>query len=495
MYANLRKALQTLEDAMSGRIRGAAALACTALVVAAGLTTAAVASAADTRGTAAPAADTLLSRNQPVTASSASSCCAATNAVDGSASTRWASTAAKDPSWIYVDLGAVAQVSRVRLQWDKSCATAYQLQTSTDTTTWTDIFSTTTGKGGVEDRTGLTGSGRYVRVLGTHRCRTGTKFGYSLQEFDVYGSTGGGGPDPEPPTAPGTPAQVSITSNSVTVQWGAATDNVGVTGYDILGDGQLCGSVSGSVTTGTCTGLTPDTDHAISVVARDAAGNASPPSGALAVHTPAGNPGNPYGDPNLVSMFNGTNLDGWTPHAAGAWTVTNGAIHGNGTSRGWIYYNQQVGTFRWIFNVRQVTGNHAPTVLIWGTTTPIRDALSGIQFQPPNGGHWDYRPGHNNGGGALFKQLPHTKWDIHNWAQCEIVGNQTTGVARMACCPLSTGMTTCKAVEVLDFKDPTAGRVGPLAIQVHNSGINDEFKSLYVESPVVTNPDNFITTQ
>jgi hypothetical protein len=193
-------------------------------------------------------------------------------------------------------------------------------------------------------------------------------------------------------------------------------------------------------------------------------------------------------------MFNGTNLNGWTPHAAGAWTVTNGAIHGNGTSRGWIYYNTQVGSFRWIFNLRQVTGNHAPTVLIWGTTTPIRDALSGIQFQPPNGGHWDYRPGKNNGGGSLFKQLPHTKIDVHVWSQCEIVGNQNTGVARMACCPLAPGATTCKAVEVLDFKDPTAGRVGPLAIQVHNSGIQDEFKSLYVESPVTTSPDSFITT-
>ncbi len=63
----------------------------------------------------------------------------------------------------------------------------------------------------------------------------------------------------------------------------------------------------------------------------------------------------------------------------------------------------------------------------------------------------------------------------------------------MACCPLSGGAVTCKAVEVLDFKDPTAGRVGPLAIQVHNGGIQDEYKSLYVESPVVTKPDQFIT--
>jgi len=205
--------------------------------------------------------------------------------------------------------------------------------------------------------------------------------------------------------------------------------------------------------------------------------------------------GNPYNDPNLVSMFDGKTLDGWTAQKADQWSAKNGVIHGNGTSRGWLYYNkQQVGTFRWIFNVRQVKGNHAPTVLIWGTTTPIRDALSAIQFQPPNGGHWDYRPGKNNGGGSLFKQLPHTKWDVKTWSQCELIGNQATGVAKMACCPLKGTATICKGTEVLDFTDKTAGQVGPLALQVHNSGIQDEYRSLYVESPVVTSPDKFITT-
>jgi len=138
--------------------------------------------------------------------------------------------------------------------------------------------------------------------------------------------------------------------------------------------------------------------------------------------TPAAKAPVPYGDPNLVSMFDGKTLNGWTQAKAGEWSVMNGAIHGNGTSRGWIYYNkQQVGTFRWIFNVRQLKGNHAPTVLIWGTTMPIRDALSGIQFQPPNGGHWDYRPGHNNGGKGEFTQLKHTKISTKQWAQCELV--------------------------------------------------------------------------
>ncbi|MEU0565778.1 hypothetical protein ABZ297_10350 [Nonomuraea sp. NPDC005983] len=42
--------------------------------------------------------------------------------------------------------------------------------------------------------------------------------------------------------------------------------------------------------------------------------------------------------------------------------------------------------------------------------------------------------------------------------------------------------------------DRTAGRVGPLAIQIHNSGIQDEYRSLYVESPVVMCPDEFIMT-
>lgn len=204
---------------------------------------------------------------------------------------------------------------------------------------------------------------------------------------------------------------------------------------------------------------------------------------------------NPYSDPNLVSMFDGTTLSGWTASKPGGWIVKNGAIHGTGTAgRGWIYYKKsQVGSFRWIFNVRQIVGNHAPTVLIWGSTVkPIRDALSGIQFQPPNGGHWDYRPGQNNSGGNKFKKVARTNIEVNQWSQCEIVANQATGVARMACCGLSVGAVTCKSVEVLDFKDSTAGRVGPLAIQVHNGGIQDEYKSLYVESPVA-NPNKFIT--
>src|SRR2546423_8723935 len=143
---------------------------------------------------------------------------------------------------------------------------------------------------------------------------------------------------------------------------------------------------------------------------------------------------NPYGDPNLVSIFDGKTLNGWTQSKAGLWSVANGAIHGNGTARGWIYYKQQAGTFRWIFWVRQVSGNHAPTVLIWGTTVPLRDALSAIQFQPPNGGHWGYPAGHHNGGGKPFSQGQHPKSDPQQRGRRALAAHTSTRDAQKGPC-------------------------------------------------------------
>jgi chitodextrinase len=474
---------------MRGRIRTVVVLASATVVVAGGIATAVVAGAAT--------APTLLSQGKPVPASSADPRFPAANTVDGSTTTRWASVANTDPSWIYVDLGASAAITEVKLTWDLSCAVAYSVQTSTDHSTWKSISSTTTGNGGVDDLT-VTGSGRYVRVNGTKRCRADATHGYSLDEFQVFGTIGGGG-DKTPPTQPGKPAVDSVTSSSVTVHYAASTDNVKVTSYEIDANGTAAGTATG--TTGTASGLAADTDYAITVVALDAAGNRSVASASTTAHTAkGGGGGNPFNDPHLVSMFNGTSLSGWTAASSGEWTAQNGVIHGNGTGRGWLYYNTNVGTFRWIFDVRHLPTtkgkDHAPTVLIWGTNSPLRDALSAIQFQPPNGGHWDYRPGKNTGGGSEFKQVAHTKIDNKNWAQCELIGNMTTGVAKMACCPLSSASNsvTCKGAEVLDFMDKTAGRVGLLALQVHNAGLHDDYKNLWIESPVVQSPGQFITT-
>jgi fibronectin type 3 domain-containing protein len=107
------------------------------------------------------------------------------NAVDGNTtSTRW-SSAFSDPQWIYVDLQATININRVRFYWENSYATSFQIQVSSDATNWTSIYSTTTGPGGVQNLTGLSGTGRYVRMYGTVRK---TQYGYSLWEFEVYGN-------------------------------------------------------------------------------------------------------------------------------------------------------------------------------------------------------------------------------------------------------------------------------------------------------------------
>jgi hypothetical protein len=106
----------------------------------------------------------------------------ATNAFDGNLSTRW-SSAFSDPQWIYVDLGATYNISEVVLYWEAAYGKSYQIQVSSDATNWTTIYSTTTGLGGTEDLTGLSGTGRYVRMYGTAR---GTQWGYSLWEFQVF---------------------------------------------------------------------------------------------------------------------------------------------------------------------------------------------------------------------------------------------------------------------------------------------------------------------
>ena len=108
----------------------------------------------------------------------------AANAVDASTTTRWSSQFS-DPQWIQVDLGATYTISRVRLLWEAAYGSAYQIQTSTNGTAWTTARSVTGGNGGEDDNTGLGAQARYVRINGTTR---GTPWGYSLYNFEVYGS-------------------------------------------------------------------------------------------------------------------------------------------------------------------------------------------------------------------------------------------------------------------------------------------------------------------
>ncbi|APU43819.1 discoidin domain-containing protein [Streptomyces sp. TN58] len=143
--------------------------------------------------TAAQAAPVLLSQGRPATASSIEGAgTPASAAVDGDDGTRWSSRFA-DPQWIQVDLGTTARLHQVVLRWETAHARAYRIELSTDGSTWTTAHTTTAGTGGVQTLD-ITGTARHVRMYGTERA---TPWGYSLWEFQVYGTTDTG------PTLPG----------------------------------------------------------------------------------------------------------------------------------------------------------------------------------------------------------------------------------------------------------------------------------------------------
>jgi hypothetical protein len=164
------------------------------------------------------------------------------------------------------------------------------------------------------------------------------------------------------------------------------------------------------------------------------------------------------------------------------WTVKDGAMASTGAGRGVIYTAADYTRFRLGFTVRHVSGDpdHQACVLIFCTRpgaddVPL-DALGGIQLQPPNGGHWDYRPGHNNNGGSLFTALGKEQFDPHEWSRVEIVADALAGTATMSVAQ----PPEAAPVEVLAFKDPAAGKPGPIAWQMHNAGLFDEYRDVTI---------------
>lgn len=80
-------------------------------------------------------------------------------------------------------------------------------------------------------------------------------------------------PDTEPPSAITDLSSTGQTENSITLSWTAATDNVGVTGYQIYSGGNLIGSTTS--TTYTVTDLMASMQYSFYIKAKDAANNST----------------------------------------------------------------------------------------------------------------------------------------------------------------------------------------------------------------------------
>ncbi|MBV1855958.1 DUF4832 domain-containing protein [Catellatospora tritici] len=177
-------------------------------------------------------------------------------------------------------------------------------------------------------------------------------------------------------TAPSTPtglASTGQTSSSVSLTWTAATDNVGVTGYQILRGGSPVGTSTG--TSFTDTGLTASTAYSYTVKAYDAAGNYSAASAQLNVSTSAGG----GGTASYEAEASGNTLSG------GA-VVSSCAACSGGAKVGYVGNNS--GTLA-IAAVAGGTGG-AKTITVYYASAVARTALfNGQSVSFPATANWD----------------------------------------------------------------------------------------------------------
>jgi streptogrisin C len=111
----------------------------------------------------------------------------------------------------------------------------------------------------------------------------------ALRKWNLTLVTGSGSGDTTAPSAPAGLRSTGVTASSVSLAWDASTDNVGVTGYEVLSGGAVVATVAG--TTASAGGLTADTSYTFTVRAVDAAGNRSKESSAATARTSSGNTG------------------------------------------------------------------------------------------------------------------------------------------------------------------------------------------------------------
>jgi uncharacterized protein (TIGR02145 family) len=303
-------------------------------------------------------AQTDIARLKAATASSTEGGYVAANAVDGNNATRWGSQFS-NPQWLMVDLGATYSISSVVLVWEVASGKDYQVQVSaTGNDPWIAIATKTNmpyvAGNRTDNLTGLSGSGRYIRMYGTART---TNYGFSLFSFEVYSGsptnytlsisvnpTGTGTISPNPPGGS------YAAGSTVTVTPAAGS------GYQFS---NWSGDMSGSTNPGTIY-----MDGAKSIIANFTpvsgfqAGDMSYYNGSAWIRIPKGNPGQ-------VLTENASQIPVWT----GPSMVTD--IDGN------MYSTITIGTQTWMKQNLKTTrlndGTPIPNVSggAWGgLTTP-----------------------------------------------------------------------------------------------------------------------------
>jgi chitodextrinase len=204
-----------------------------------------------------------------------------------------------------------------------------------------------------------------------------TTYSYTVQAFDAAGNVSAASspasattqpvPDTTAPSAPTGLSAAAVSATQINLSWSAATDNVGVTGYNVYRGGLLIASL-GAVTSFQNTGLAPSTSYTYTVRALDAAGNLSVPSASAVTSTPAA-PDTTA--PSIPSGLTGTAVSSVQINLSWAASTDNVGVTGYNIYRGGI----QIATLGAVTTF-QNTGLTASTT--YSYTVRARDAAGNV---------------------------------------------------------------------------------------------------------------------
>ena len=106
-------------------------------------------------------------------------------AIDGDLTSRWSSLYA-DNQWLAVDMINEYTLECVVLRWENAFGLDYEIQVATDTNNWQTVYHEPDGNGGKDIDLFAPVTCRYIRMNGIER---GTRWGFSLYEFEAYEDT------------------------------------------------------------------------------------------------------------------------------------------------------------------------------------------------------------------------------------------------------------------------------------------------------------------
>jgi len=215
---------------------------------------------------------------------------------------------------------------------DNTAVTAYEWSRNGGST-WSTVGSALSAS-----ITGLTGSTSYTILV--HAKDAANNIGPSSSASFTTSAAA----DTSPPGLPGVPGFSAVTATTATANWGAATDNVGVMGYEYSLNGGSTWTATGSALPGVnLTGLTSGVTYTFQVHAKDAANNAG-----------------------LASSNTFTTLDNVLPGAPG--TPSFSSITGTSATASWGPASDNVGVtgYQWRLNSGSWTAITASPTLLTG---------------------------------------------------------------------------------------------------------------------------------